>query len=146
MRSVVTHLDGLTIARTTKLTIGAKAYAEDELIEALPETSHAVETELHGGEGVDPEGAEDELIDVAELSSPLFGALSVQHWSSLLSRHAELEAAQRPGPKRQEVKQMKAFDALFHSELHSLSPRRSATETTAPAASRWSKASAATER
>ena len=69
LRSVVTHLDGLTIARTTKLTLGAKAHAEDELLEALPETSHAMETEFHGGEGVDPEGAEDELFDAAELSS-----------------------------------------------------------------------------
>ena len=70
LRSVVQHLDGLTIARTTKLTTGTRDHAEDELIEALPETSHAVETKLHGGEGADPEGAEDELIDAAELSSP----------------------------------------------------------------------------
>ena len=115
LRSVVTHLDGLTIARTTKLTIGANVHAEDEVHEAFLETSHAMETEFHGGEGVDPEGAEDEIVDVAERSAPLFGALTVQQWSNLLARHVELEAAKRPGPKRQEVKQMKAFDDLFHS-------------------------------
>ena len=81
-----------------------------------------METEFHGGEGVDPDGAEDELFDAVELSSPLFVALAVQHWSRLLSRDAELEAVPRPGPKREEVKQMKAFEELFHSELRSLLP------------------------
>ena len=93
LRNAVTHLDGLTLARTTKHTLGAKAHSEDELLEAIPETSRAMETEFHGGEGVDPECAEDELLDVAELSPPLFGALAVQHRSRLLSRHEELEAA-----------------------------------------------------
>ena len=126
LRSVVQHLDGLTIARTTKLTTDARVHAEDEPIEAPTDTPHAVETEFHGGEGVDPADAVDELIDAAELSSPLFGALSVQQWTDLLSRRAELQAAQRPGRKSQEVKQMKAFDDLFHAELHSLSPSNDA--------------------
>ena len=71
LRSVVQHLDGLTIACTTKLTTGARAHAEDELIEAPTDTPHAVETEFHGCEGVDPAEADDALIDAAELSSPL---------------------------------------------------------------------------
>lgn len=118
--------DGLTIARTTKLTTDARVHAEDEPIAAPTDTPHAVETEFHGGEGVDPADAVDELIDAAELSSPLFGALSVQQWTDLLSRRAELQAAQRPGRKSQEVKQMKAFDDVFHAELHSLSPSNDA--------------------
>ena len=68
LRSVVQHVDGLTIARSTKLTTDSKAHAEDELIEVTTETSHAVETECHGGEGNDAAGVENELIDVPELS------------------------------------------------------------------------------
>ena len=34
LRSVIQHLDGLAIARTTKLTTGCKEHAEDELLEA----------------------------------------------------------------------------------------------------------------
>ena len=105
---------------------GARDHAEDELIEAPTDRTRASETEFHGGEVVVPAEAEDELIDAAELSSPLFGALSVQQWTDLLSRRAELQAAQRPGRKSQEVKQMKAFDDLFHAELHSLSPSNDA--------------------
>ena len=121
LRNVIQHLDGLTIARTTKLTTGSKDHAEDEQMEAPSSTPHAVETEFHGGEGVDPAQPEDELLDAAELSAPLFGSLSVHQWTTLLSRRIELEAAQRPGRKSQEVKQMKAIDDLFHTALHSLS-------------------------
>ena len=85
-----------------------------------------LETKFHEGECVDPEEAEVELVEVEERSSPLFGALSVQHWSTLLSRRVELEAAQRPGRKMVEIKQIKAVDDLFHSELHSLSPKNDA--------------------
>ena len=73
LRSVVQHVDGLTIARSTKLTTDSKAHAEDELIEVTTETSHAVETEFHGCDGDDLAGVENELIDVPELSAPLFG-------------------------------------------------------------------------
>ena len=104
-RSVITHLDGFTVARTTTFTFGNKEDAEDGVLEVLPEPSHGMETEFHGGEGVDTEYAEDELLDVAERSFPLLGALSVRNWSTLLSRQ-ELEAAQRPGRKREETKQM----------------------------------------
>ena len=122
LRSVITHLDGLTIARTTKLTTGSKDHAEDELIEAPTNTPVAVETQFHGGENVDHVEPEDELIGAAEMSAPLFGALNVQQWTALLSRCIQLEGAQRPGRKSQEVKQMKAFDELFHTVLHSLPP------------------------
>ena len=93
LRNVIQHLDGLTIARTTKLTTGSKDHAEDEQMEAPSSTPHAVETEFHGGEGVDPAQPEDELPDAAELSAPLFGSLSVHQWTTLLSRRIELEAA-----------------------------------------------------
>ena len=126
MRSVITHLDGLTIARTTKLTTGSKDHAEDELIEAPTNTPFAVETEFHGGENVDHVEPEDKFIGAAEMSAPLFGALNVQQWTALLSRRIELEAAQRPGRKSQEVKQMKAFDELVHTVLRSLSPNNDA--------------------
>ena len=53
LRSVVAHLDGLTVARTTKLTFGDQEDAEDEVLEVLPEPSHGMETEFRGGEGVD---------------------------------------------------------------------------------------------
>jgi len=109
-QSVITHLDGLTIAHTTKLTTGSKDHAEDELIEAPTNTPFAVEIEFHGGENVDHVEPKDDLIGAAEMSAPLFGALNVQQWTALLSRRIELEAAQRPGRKSQEVKQMKAFD------------------------------------
>ncbi len=67
--SVIQHLDGLAIARTTKLTTGCKEHAEDELLEALPtDTPHAVETEFHGGEGVEPDEPEDEAVATAERS------------------------------------------------------------------------------
>jgi hypothetical protein len=123
LRSVIQHLDGLTIARTTKLTTGCKEHAEDELLEAPPtDTPHAVETEFHGGEGVDPGEPEDEVIDVAERSSPLFGTLNVKQLTCILARAKELEAASRPGRKSQELKQMKTFDDLFHTALHSLLP------------------------
>ena len=75
-RSVVTHLDGLTTARTTKLTIGAKPYAEGELLEVVPQTSHAMEAEFHGGVGVDVEGAEDELF---ESTVPADGVVQPAH-------------------------------------------------------------------
>ena len=64
LRSVIQHLDGLTIARTTKLTTGCKEHAEDELLEQPPtDTPHGVETEFHGGEGVDPGEPENEAVD-----------------------------------------------------------------------------------
>ena len=122
LRSVIQHLDGLTIARTTKLTTGCKEHAEDELVEAPTGNPNAVVTEFHGGEGVEPDEPEDELVDVAERSSPLFGALPVNKLTKILTRVRELEAANRPGRKSQELKQMKAFDELFHTVLHSLSP------------------------
>ena len=123
LRSVIQHLDGLTIARTTKLTTGCKEHVEDELLEAPPtDTPHAVETEFHGGQGVDPDEPENEAVDTAERSSPLFGALNVKQLTGILSRAKELEAANRPGRKSQELKQMKTFDDLFHTVLHSLSP------------------------
>ena len=100
LRNVVTHLDGHTIARTTKLTGDDTAHAENGELEALPEASRAMETEFHGGECDDPEEAEDDVVVVEERAAPMFGALSVQHWSTLLSRQSELEAAQRPGRKR----------------------------------------------
>ena len=78
LRSVIQHLDGLTIARTTKLTTGCKEHTEDELLEAPADTPNAVETEFHGGEGVDPDEPEDELVDAAERSSPLFWRLERQ--------------------------------------------------------------------
>ena len=120
LRNVVTHLDGLTIARATNITDGDKAHAEDGQLEETPEASRAMETEFHGGECVDPEEAEDELVEVEERSSPIFGALSVQHWSTLLSRQSELEAAQRPGRKREEIKQMKVFP--WHPPLRAAQP------------------------
>ena len=123
LRSVIQHLDGLTIARTTKLTTGCRGHAEDELLEAPPtDTPHAVETEFHGGEGVDPDEPENEAVDPAERSSPLFGALNVKQLTGILTRAKELEAAKRPGRKSQELKQMKTFDDLFHTVLHSPSP------------------------
>ena len=126
LRNVVTHLDGLTIARSTKLTGDDTADADDEQLEEVPETSRAMETEFHGGECDDPGEAEDEVVAVEERSSPSFGALCVQHWSLRLSRQSELEAAQRPGRKREEMKQMKAVHDIFHSELESLSPQNGA--------------------
>ena len=42
--------------------------------------------------------------------------------TGILTRTKELEAANRPGRKAQELKQMKTFDDLFHTVLHSLSP------------------------
>jgi hypothetical protein len=123
LRSVIQHLDGLTIARAAKLTTGYKEHAEDELLEAPPtDTPHAAETEFHGGEGIDPDEPEDEAVDAAERSSPLFGALNVQQLTGILTRAKELETAKRPGRKSQELKQMKIFDDLFHTVLHSLSP------------------------
>ena len=123
LRSVIQHLDGLTIARTTKLTTGCKEHAEDELLEKHPtDTPHAAQTEFHGGEGVDPDEPENEAVDAAERSSPLFGALNVKQLTGILTRAKELEAANRPGRKAQELKQMKTFDDLFHTVLHSLSP------------------------
>ena len=123
LRSVIQHLDGLTIARTTKLTTGCKEHAEDELLEKHPtDTPHAAQTEFHGGEGVDPDEPENEAVDAAERSSPLFGALNVKQLTGILTRTKELEAANRPGRKAQELKQMKTFDDLFHTVLHSLSP------------------------
>ena len=76
LRSVIQHLDGLTIARTTKLTTGCKEHAEDELVEAPSVTPQAVETEFHGGEGM--------LVDNAERASPLFGALGVKQLTAIL--------------------------------------------------------------
>ena len=86
LRSVIQHLDGLTIARTTKLTTGCKEHAEDEVLEAPTGNPNAVQTASHGGEGVDPDEPEDELVDAAERSSPLFGALQVKQLSNILSR------------------------------------------------------------
>ena len=43
-----------------------------------------------------------------------------------MSRQSELEAAQRPGRMREEIKEMKVFHDLFHSELDSLSPQNDA--------------------
>jgi len=83
LRSVIQHLDGLTIARTTKLTTGCKEHAEDELVEAPSDTPQAVETEFHGGEGIDPAEPEDEVVDNAERSSPLFGALGVKQLTGI---------------------------------------------------------------
>ena len=83
LRNVIQHLDGLTIARTTKLTTGSKDDAEDEIIDVVTDTPHAVETEFHGGDGVDPAGLENEIVDAAGRSAPLFGALNVQQWTSL---------------------------------------------------------------
>ena len=100
LRRVIQHLDGLTIARTTKLTTGCKEHAEDELVEAPTGNPNAVVMEFHGGEGVDPDEPEDELVDVAERSSPLFGALQVNQLTKILTRVRELEAANRPGRKR----------------------------------------------
>jgi len=123
LRSVIQHLDGLTIARTTKLTTGCKEHAEDEVLETPAENApNAVETEFYGGEGVEPEEPEGELVDASEQSSPLFGALSVDQLTALLARDRELEAVKRPGRKSQELKQMKIFDELFHAVLHRLSP------------------------
>ena len=67
-------------------------------------------------------GPEDELVDAAERSSPIFGALSVKDLSNILARGKELEAALRPGRKSQELIQMKAFDDLFHAMLHKPAP------------------------
>ena len=83
LRSVIQNLDGLTIARTTKLTTGCKEHAEDELVEAPSVTPQAVETEFHGGEGIDPDEPEDELVDNAERSSQLFGALGVKQLTGI---------------------------------------------------------------
>ena len=44
LQSVIQHLDGLTLARTTKLTTASKDHTEDELIEAASGTPRAVET------------------------------------------------------------------------------------------------------
>ena len=61
LRSVIQQLDGVTIARTMKLTTGCKEHAEDELLEApSTDTPHAIETEFHGGEGVDPDEPEND--------------------------------------------------------------------------------------
>ena len=96
LRCLIQHLDGLTIARTTKLTTGSKEHAEDEILEATV-APNAVQTEFHGGEGIDADGPEDELVDAAERSSPVFGALSVKDLNNILARGKELEAALRPG-------------------------------------------------
>ena len=121
LRSVILNLDGLTIARTTKLTTGSKEHAEDEIFEAPTDAANGIQTEFHGGEGVDPGEPEDEVVDAAERSSQLFGALDVKQLNAILGRHRELEAANRPGRKSQEQKQMKAFDELFHTVLHNSS-------------------------
>ncbi|CAK0810016.1 unnamed protein product, partial [Prorocentrum cordatum] len=123
LRSVIQHLDGLTIARTAKLTTGCRGHAEDELVEAPPtDTPHGVETEFHGGEGVDPDEPENEAVDLAERSPPLFGALNVKQLTGILTRAKEFEAAKRPGRKSQELKQMNTFDDLCHAVLRSPSP------------------------
>ena len=123
LRSVILNLDGLTIARTTKLTTGSKEHAEDEIFEAPTDAANGIQTEFHGGEGVDPGEPEDEVVDAAERSSQLFGALDVKQLNAILGRHRELEAANRPGRKSHEQKQMKAFDELFHTVLHNSSPK-----------------------
>ncbi len=76
-RSVIQHLDGLTIARATKLTTECKEHAEDEAFEKTDDPN-AVQTEFHGGEGVDMEEPEDEVVDAAERASTVFGALRVR--------------------------------------------------------------------
>ena len=81
-------------------TTGCKEHAEDELLEAPTDTPNAVQTEFHGGEGVDPDEPEDELVDAAERSSPLFGALNVKQLTNILTRVRELEAVNRPGRNR----------------------------------------------
>ena len=122
LRSVIQQLDGLTIARTTKLTTGTKEHAEDEVLEAPTEAPNTVATEFHGGEGVDPDEPEDELVDAAERSSPLFGAMSVEKLSGILARHKEVEATTQSGRKSQEHKQMKAFDDHFRAVLRRPAP------------------------
>ena len=68
LRSVILNPDGLSIARTTKLTTGSKEHAEDEIVKALTDASNGIQTEFHGGDGVDPGEPEDEPVDAAERS------------------------------------------------------------------------------
>jgi hypothetical protein len=102
-------------------THGSKQHAEDEILDATA-APNVVQTEFRGGEGIDADEPEDELVDAAERSSPIFGALSVKDLSNILARGKELEAALRPGRKREELNQMMAFDDLFHAVLHKPAP------------------------
>ena len=68
----------------TKLTIGSNQHAEDEIFDAPTDASNGIQTEFHFGEGVDPSEPEDELVDAAERSSQLFGALGVKQLNASL--------------------------------------------------------------
>ena len=46
----------------------------------------------------------------------------MKQFNAILGRHRKLEAANTPGRKSQELKQVKAFDELFHTVLHNSSP------------------------
>ena len=121
LRDIISNLDTLTIARTTKLTVGKQPKAEDEIVECptdAPQTSHA---EFYGGEGVDAGEPEDEEAESSNISTPLV-SFSLEQLTTLLTRRVEIEAATKRGRKKQADVQMKVFDNLFHTALNTPVP------------------------